>query len=289
MNPEKLKQELAGKESGTAPESEAATDEGIELNNATVPTPEEEENAGITPTSDTPEPETVSETTTEVTTEEEQPAPVAPEATGGEIDPELGIAEASATAQKMFTQSQVDEIAGKARKEGREKALRDEYARYGVSSAEELDELFSDAQRFSTLQERYDADKKAWADADTSRNEELTNVKERVALLESGIDKDRYEDAKLILKGKGLEVTAENIAQELATHPEWKKMEQALEMQNPNLPFRKVNPMMQQPKAPRPETPATQISVLGNNGSDMQPEEISERQRAMDMFFRNKK
>ena len=108
-------------------------------------------------------------------------------------------------------------------------------------------------------------------------------MKERVALLESGIDKDRFEDARLILRGKGLEVTAENIAAELATHPEWKKQEMS-PMMDAGLPFKKnaaPNP------APQPDAgPATKISIptLGNNSADNPQPELSERERALRMF-----
>jgi hypothetical protein len=42
------------------------------------------------------------------------------------------------------------------------------------------------------------------------------------ALLKSRIDPARWEDVKLILGGKGLEVNAENIEGMIATHPEWR-------------------------------------------------------------------
>jgi hypothetical protein len=150
-----------------------------------------------------------------------------------------------------------------------------------VNSVDELDDLFGDAQRFVTSQEELKEKTRAWDEADKARNDELVAVKERVALLESGIDKNRYEDAKLILKGKGLDVTAENIAQELATHPEWKGMGQE-QNPTPNHPFRKVAPTL--PDAvPNPE-PATKISVLGNNSTDNPEPELSERERAMKLF-----
>ena len=274
-DPKQIEKEEAGLEMQQDEDSATAP----ELNNATVPTPEEKENAGI----EVSGPEQGAETEPEpeaAPVAEQQAAPEAEAEEGGQVDPNLGIAES--TTEKMFTQSQVDEIAGKARKEGREKALRDEFARYGVNSAEELDELFGDAQRLSTLQEMYDADKKAWAEKDTQTTSELATVKERIALLESGIDKNRYEDAKLILKGKGLEVTAENIAAELATHPEWKAEQEKTVGQ---LPFKKSQEQAAEAN-PNPGQAPTQISVLGNNSADSGLEAETDYDKAMKMFFR---
>jgi len=235
--------ELAGLESGTAPE----------LNNASVPTPEQEENAGIEPTVD--------------------PVEESVEENESNFDPELGIGEASAT--KTFTQSQVDEIAGKARKEGRDKALKDTFSRYGVTSVEELDDLFGDAQRYDLSREEFTEKEKAWKTADEERNAELTSVKEKIALLESGIDKNRYEDAKLILRGKGLDVTAENIMAELATHPEWKP---AVPSEQP----KQISPEL--PPVRKVETKITVPPTLGNNSSDNPEPELTERERALRMF-----
>ena len=265
------------------------------LSNSTVPTEQEQENANTltdAPAEAIDEPEQGGDTPADTVLGEEenlitdpnQQAEVNPGlATNQEaqIDGELGLAEASAT--RTFTQSQVDEIAGKIRKETREKVTRDFFNRYGVNTADELDELFSDAQRFATSQDDFAEKENAWKQADEARNQELTSVKERVALLESGIDKNRFEDARLILRGKGLEVTAENIEAELATHPEWKKenLPAPTPVEEAGLPFAKVgNPVQPEPK------PATKISIptLGNNSADNPQPELSERERALKMF-----
>jgi hypothetical protein len=89
--------------------------------------------------------------------------------------------------------------------------------------------------------------------------------------MQSGIDSDRYEDAKLILRGKGLEVSLENIQNELATHPEWKKVE----AQPEPAPFiKKENP-----------EPVSKISVLGNS-KDAKPvsPELDEKAQARRYF-----
>lgn len=271
-------------------EKDESNEEGVELNNSTVPTVEEEENANIVNDVENGDTE-ITETETEENLEPESEAGQEELSDGlleadqnAQIDPELGISEASAS--KMFTQSQVDEIAGRIRKETREKVTKDIYSRYGVNTPEELDELFTDAQRFATSRDDFAEKERAWNEAEKARNEELTSVKERVALLESGIDRNRFEDARLILRGKGLEVTAENIAAELATHPEWKKEEVIPgPVEQAGLPFRK-NPNVAPNPAPENAGPATQIAIptLGNNSADNPQPELSERERAFKMF-----
>lgn len=298
---------IVNADTSTAEKNPEEPEQDLSLSNTTVPTQEEEENANIitdeslnsgvqeeeagpvsnsdatpdsTPVSDT-EPGNLGEADgTQAVDEQSSDLNSDPNAEP-EADPE-GVSEAQAT--KTFTQSQVDEIAGKVRKETREKIMRDLYSRYGVNTADELDDLVGDAQRFATSQEDFAAKEKAWNEQDSLRNQELQSVKERVALLESGIDNGRFEDARLILKGKGLEVTAENIATELATHPEWKKQEPSpIDMSG--LPFAK-NPNPVPASAPAQEAPATKISIptLGNNSSDNPQPELSERERALKMF-----
>lgn len=268
--------------------------EEVGLNNTTVPTPEEEQNANIEPQGDTLTPESGSEdeigpdSNSDLIGDSTEPEPEP------ETDPELeaenetvvdpeGVSEATAT--KTFTQSQVDEIAGKVRKETREKTIRDIYSRYGVNTADELDGLMADAQRFATSKDDFAEKERLWNEQNAARDQELVSVKERVALLESGIDQNRFEDARLILRGKGLEVTAENIATELATHPEWKKQEIVPSpVEEAGLPFTK-NPNPSNIPS-QPEGPITKISIptLGNNSSDNPQPELSERERALRMF-----
>ena len=280
----------------------------INLSNTTVPTQEEENNANIdngaldapNPDADVDNPHATPDSTPAADLEtgneqgtanvDEQSSDLNSEPNAEPVaDPEgvssesaLGDDVPEAQATKTFTQSQVDEIAGKVRKETREKLMRDLYSRYGVNTADELDDLIGDAQRFATSQDDFAAKEKAWNEQDALRNQELVAVKERVALLESGIDNSRFEDARLILKGKGLEVTAENIAAELATHPEWKKQDPT-PVEQSGLPFMK-NPSAQ--PAPSANEAPSQISIptLGNNSADNPQPELSERERALKMF-----
>ena len=293
-NPNKLLEQEEGNLAGTSPaidEDEIENEqEEVNLSNTTVPTPEEEENAGIETQVDEATQEPVQEAEVDIEQTEISPEPGETFGDGatepGTIDEATGISEGLAT--KTFTQSQVDEIAGKIRKETREKVTKSFFDRYGVNSEEELDDLFGDAQRYTTVQDMYDAEKKTWAEADTARNAELASLKESVALLESGIDRNRYEDAKFILKGKGLEVTVENINKELSTHPEWKATNDISPVSSPNPthPFRKL-PQPAPGSVPTSgagnEAP-TQINVLGNNGSDNPEPELSDRERAMKLF-----
>lgn len=264
------------------------TEEEIGLNNTTVPTEKEEQDAGVVNEA-TQEP--ISEEGTEIALEQEPESEnnLAADQLGGDetgLDDEVGIAETSAT-EPMFTQSQVDEIAGKVRKETREKVTKDIFQRYGVNSSDELDDLFGDAQRFITAKDDFDAERKAWTETDSARENELCELRESVALLSSGIDRNRYEDAKFILKGKGLDVTVENIEAELATHPEWKeqaKKEPPLvaEAEGQQLPFRKSAQSQEAPKQPKP---ATVLNVLGNDASPQaKAPELSDYEKAMKMF-----
>ena len=138
------------------------------------------------------------------------PAPVAPEV------PELSneSPEAPATPQPVeqtFTQSRVNELVGRARQEGRESALKELFNRYGVNSDEEMNEVFGRGQAYDGLNDEYSAVQSSYNDLRTEN-----------ALLRSEVAPERYEDVKLILGGKGMDVTVENIAMMLPSHPEWK-------------------------------------------------------------------
>lgn len=168
------------------------------------------------------------------------------------------------TSIKTFTQDDVDKLVGDTRVRTREKTFRYIYDRYGVKSEEELDNLFANAQRYDTQKEMYDADKKAWETEKSENDKRLSDMSEQIALMQSEISPDRYEDAKLILRGKGLDVTLENISNELATHPEWKKEDKAAE------------------KPAEPEKPTMRIKTLGN---EKKPEPVvSEEEQAQKLF-----
>ena len=292
-----------------SPEAELKEEPSVSaLDNDPQPTPEEKEEAGIDPSepeseveelnasatsSDEPvasdpipnpaESENVTEVAPETTTpvptpdvHEEVPeahaAPEMPQA-APETHEELGVTSAPA---RTFTQEEVNDIAGKTRAETRNKTFQYIYDRYGVQDEAGLDELVGNAQRYDSLNEQYETDRKTWKDQSAARDKELADIKEQVALMQSGIDSERYEDAKLILRGKGLEVTLDNINAELATHPEWsKKTAPAVEEK----PFEKVAEA--DASISTPNEPVTKLSVLGNEPSQATE---SEEERAMRLF-----
>jgi hypothetical protein len=125
--------------------------------------------------------------------------------------------------EKMFTQSQVNDIVGKTRTEARERAeadtrakvLQELFGRYGVSNDEELDAIFGKGQAYDVIN-----------DEKIQKETLLENTMAENALLKSRISLGRWDDAKAILKSKGLAVTEENLLSELETHPEWRGEEQ---------------------------------------------------------------
>lgn len=250
----------------------------VSLSNPITPTQEEREDAGLI--LDTPE--TTQEEVGDTVVEEQSLTPETPDTPEVASVNDSGLEEnpfsLDGVATKMFTQSQVDEIAGKTRVDTREKTFRYIYGRYGVDSEEQLDELVGRAQKFDLLQEDFDAQKKSWEEHNTQRDRELVEIKEQVALMQSGIDSNRYEDAKLILKGKGLEVNLENIERELATHPEWRKVSSGTsEEEEKN--FVKVD----ETKTITP-TQVSKVSVLGNEASSYDGE--SEEDYALNKIFK---
>lgn len=112
--------------------------------------------------------------------------------------------------EPRFTQSQVNELVGKVRQEARESALKQMLERYGVESEDDLNEMFGAGQKYGMLDEDY-----------RGLNSKYSDVMTENALLKSQVVPDRWEDVKAILTAKGLGVTPENIAIEIATHPEW--------------------------------------------------------------------
>lgn len=113
--------------------------------------------------------------------------------------------------EKMLTQSQVNELVGRARQEGRESAMKEIMNRYGVSAEPEMDDVFGKGQAYDSLNDEY-----------TGINDSYKAVMAENALLKSNIDIGRWDDVKLILSGNGLEITPENIESMLPSHPEWR-------------------------------------------------------------------
>lgn len=135
----------------------------------------------------------------DVTLKEEDHSEVAPE--NEEAEPQ----------EKMLTQSQVNELVGRARQEGRMSAIKEMVDRYGVGNESELDDVFGRGQAYDSLNDDF-----------VSTNQKYNEVMAENALLKSHVDMNRWEDIKLILGGKGLEITEENIEALLPSHPEWR-------------------------------------------------------------------
>lgn len=190
---------------------------------------------------------------------ESDPEPIAEEApTEGEpVQPE-----------KMLTQSQVNELVGRARQEGRESAMRELYGRYGVSSDEEMNDVFGRGQTYAALDDEYNKQK-----------ESMVQLMTENALLKSNIDAARWDDVKYILKGKGYEVTPENIEAEIASHPEWRTASVAATSTNveggggtvggPNQP----QPQSQQQQAQQPPTVLRRLGSEATVKDDVDTEE----------------
>ena len=197
---------------------------------------------------------------------ESDPEPIAEEApTEGEpVQPE-----------KMLTQSQVNELVGRARQEGRESAMRELYGRYGVSSDEEMNDVFGRGQTYAALDDEYNKQK-----------ESMIQLMTENALLKSNIDAARWDDVKYILKGKGYEVTPENIEAEIASHPEWRTASVATASTNvegggavggPNQPQPQPQPQQQQA-----QQPPTVLRRLGSEATVK--DDVDEEDRVRNLF-----
>lgn len=205
------------------------------------------------------EPESPEETQPPV--EEAEPsAPAAPETTP---EPQPEQPAEPQPAERMFTQEEMNALAGRIRQEARQKA-REEYAseirsKYGLDDDSQLDDLIGNGQRFDALNGEYE-----------TQSATLNDLKAENALLKSGIPEDRFNDVKAVLAYSQLDVTPENIAQALTTHPEWKGTASALPVQPPA--GAKVEPTKVVPKLGGEPSPK-------ENGS-----EDAERAEAMKMF-----
>lgn len=177
--------------------------------------------------------------------------------------------EEEAPSPRMFSQDEVDAIVGKTRQEARERALKERREHYGVDSEDELEGLFGRGQSYGMLEEEHN-----------KMLEELGNIKAENALLKSHIRPEKWNDAKFILKGMGLEINEENLAEALSTRPEWSSEAESsaqtprtevVNMENPQVKM----PRYEEPRevvaptpAPAPApAPRPQLEVMGNEGT----------------------
>lgn len=179
--------------------------------------------------------------------------------------------------EKMLTQSQVNELVGRARQEGRESALRELYGRYGVSGDSELNDVFGRGQAYVTLDDDFKAEQ--------SSNKALLAEN---ALLKTKVDESRWEDIKAILGSKNMDITPENIEAEIPTHPEWRQMAAAQPQQQPQAPQPQQDSLQPQPQQQQQavlrKLGSESTAKDGGNGDD----EESEKERAMKLFGFNK-
>jgi hypothetical protein len=180
--------------------------------------------------------------------------------------------------EKMLTQSQVNELVGRARQEGRESALKELYGRYGVSGDSELNDVFGRGQAYLTLDDDFKAEQ--------SSNKALLAEN---ALLKTKVDESRWEDIKAILGSKNMDITPENIEAEIPTHPEWRQtvsvQQQQPQAQQPqqDSPLQAQQPQQQQQAVLR-KLGSESTAKNGGNGDD----EESEKEQAMRLFGFNK-
>ena len=197
-------------------------------------------------------------------------APVEPQAEEASPEPEPQPQEEVRT----FTQEQVNELVGKARAEGRrkgyEQARLEARQRYGVDDDDQLDGLFADGSRYGELNERY-----------IDSGNRLKEAQTELALVKSQILPERQGDVRAILSANGMEVTEENIASLLPTHPEWKAQAMPNAQQG-------ATPAPA-PEIPQPQAKAPAIDKLGVEPSPSKGEGDDERSKAMKLFGLSKK
>lgn len=176
-------------------------------------------------------------------------------------------------APKMFDQNYVNELVGRTRIEARDKAMRSLYDRYGVDTEDELNEIFGRGQSYNILNNDYN-----------DLNTRYGDVMAENALLKSKTDESRWDDIRLILKGKGLDITPENIAMELTTHPEW--MGSALPNVDGNQTGMITPDGMEQIVNNMPISENKPSAKIKRLGSDVPPtEETNEEEEFMNKYF----
>ena len=257
-------------------ESEVVGDESSEASSEVANESESQaETDNTQPTMSEPEPEAVETAVSE-------------DENGDESEPEPEAAEPQQEPQpqqqqpmeKMLTQSQVNELVGRARQEGRESALKELYGRYGVSGDSELNDVFGRGQAYLTLDDDFKAEQ--------SSNKALLAEN---ALLKTKVDESRWEDIKAILGSKNMDITPENIEAEIPTHPEWRQTVSVQQQSQVQPQQDSLQPQPQQQAAQQPQQQAVlrklgseSTAKNGENGDD----EESEQERAMKLFGFNK-
>lgn len=256
-------------------ESEVVGDESSEASSEVANESESQaETDNTQPTMSEPEPEAVETAVSEDENgDESEPEPEAePQQPQQEPQPQQ-----QQPMEKMLTQSQVNELVGRARQEGRESALKELYGRYGVSGDSELNDVFGRGQAYLTLDDDFKAEQ--------SSNKALLAEN---ALLKTKVDESRWEDIKAILGSKNMDITPENIEAEIPTHPEWRQtvsvQQQSQAQAQPQQDSLQAQQPQQQQQAVLRKLGSESTAKDGGNGDD----EESEQERAMKLFGFNK-
>ena len=228
-----------------------------------------------------PEPEAAECSECEEEEEEMEDSAVSEDENGDESEPEPEAEpqpqQQQQPMEKMLTQSQVNELVGRARQEGRESALKELYGRYGVSGDSELNDVFGRGQAYLTLDDDFKAEQ--------SSNKALLAEN---ALLKTKVDESRWEDIKAILGSKNMDITPENIEAEIPTHPEWRQtvavQQQSQVQAQPQQDSLQPQPQQPQQQAVLRKLGSESTAKNGGNGDD----EESEKEQAMKLFGFNK-
>lgn len=172
--------------------------------------------------------------------------------------------------EKMLTQSQVNEIAARAREEGRRSAMRELLERYGVGAEDELNDVFGKGQAYDGLNDDYENSQIGYK-----------QVMAENALLKTRIDPSRWEDVRLILGGSNMDVTPENIELMLPSHPEWRG---ASASENAEAPVQIGEEELQQIASNSQKRQIATLRKLGSEPEVKDNTDMEEEERAMKLY-----
>lgn len=111
---------------------------------------------------------------------------------------------------RTFTQDEVNAFV----KERLDRANANWLKKLGLESSDGLDDFISRANGYNEMKEL------------SAKHElENNNLRTELSFIKNNVNENRYEDIKTYFKGKELELTEDNLKQELATHPEWLKVQ----------------------------------------------------------------
>lgn len=136
----------------------------------------------------------------------------APEASAEETPVAQGPAEETAKEPeahddgRRFGQDEVNSIV----KERLDRQAAAFLKRLGIESMDGVEAILGRASEYES----------AKAEAESLRTE-MASLKEEMALSSNRVREDRKEDVRAYFKGKGLDLTADNLKKEMASHPEW--------------------------------------------------------------------